>query len=81
MRKYDNRECGGSPLLANEIANHLKRPTEKDHGLDSFPTIKKLYFKFNCISCNEADVERVFSYAGTPANTTNVTVGEGKCEI
>lgn len=33
--------------------------------LDKFPLIKEVYLKFNCIFQTEADVERVFSFAGT----------------
>lgn len=71
LREFNNttlleREFAGSPLITVEIANYLKQPTSKDCDyLDNFPTIKKLYLKYNCISCNEADVERIFSIAGT----------------
>lgn len=76
LREYNNnelleREFGGSPLIAVEISNYLKQPTNKDwHYLDRFPTIKRLYLKYNCISCNEADVERIFSFAGIPSFVT-----------
>lgn len=73
LREYNNttlleREFGGSPMLTVEIANFLKQPPNNDYRcLDKFPTIKKLYLKYNCISCNEADVERIFSFAGIPS--------------
>lgn len=52
--------------LVNEIADFLlaRTTTNLKEGLDKFPTIKKLFFKFNCIRSSEAICERIFSYAG-----------------
>lgn len=76
LREYNNkalleREFGGSALIAVEIANYFKQSTNQDwQCLEKFPIIKKLYLKYNCIPCNEADVERIFSFAGIPSCVT-----------
>lgn len=51
--------------LVNEIDEYLlaKTTTNLDN-LSKYPTIRKLYMKFNCIRPSEAICERLFSYAG-----------------
>lgn len=70
IEPYDNsdlleEEFGGKQAIANEISCFLREPVNSEWNyLDQYPTIKKLHMKFNCIFCTEADVERIFSYAG-----------------
>lgn len=62
-----------TPFIA-EITAYLRKPKivyktehrdlERLQYLIEFPNIKRLYLKYNCIFATEADVERVFSYAG-----------------
>lgn len=79
LRKFDHadlllREFGENTSLISEMSAYLREPTieyqtechayERIQYLQKFPLIKQLYLKYNCISPTEADVERVFSYAG-----------------
>lgn len=67
-------EFGQNTCLISELSAYFREPKitfktenhdyERLHYLDTFPLIKQLYLKYNCISPTEADVERVFSYAG-----------------
>lgn len=58
-------EFGDTQAISHEISCFLREPVDSDWKyLDKFPIIKKLHMKFNCIFCTEADVERMFSYAG-----------------
>lgn len=49
-----------------EIDSYFCTKTNQDiaEGLKNFPTIRKLFFKYNCIRSSEAICERLFSYAG-----------------
>lgn len=53
---------------SSEIARYLKYQTENDienlEQLNLFPMVRELYKKYNVIMPSEADVERLFSYAG-----------------
>lgn len=52
-------------MLATEIMNYFKVPTNDSvQILHKFPTVKQIFLKFNSIHTSEADVERIFSYAG-----------------
>ena len=44
----------------DEIERWVK---SKSKNFDGFPTIKKIYLKFNTTLCSQASVERVFSFA------------------
>lgn len=52
-----------------EISRYIKYEAEKDienlEQLSLFPIVRELYRKYNVIMPSEADVERLFSYAGT----------------
>lgn len=52
--------------LQNEIERFLSSKNAKNvtDGLAEYPTIRKLFLKFNCIRSTEAICERLFSYAG-----------------
>lgn len=52
--------------LQNEIEKYLttKKCRDISDGLREYPTISKLFYKFNCIRSTEAICERLFSYAG-----------------
>lgn len=79
LRKFDHgdlmlREFGENTSLISELSSYLREPTikyttechafERIQCLQKFPLIKQMYLKYNCISPTEADVERVFSFAG-----------------
>lgn len=63
-----------APLIA-EMSSYLRKSKlvyqTKNHSferlayMNEFPILKELYLKYNCIFATEADVERVFSYAGS----------------
>lgn len=79
LREYDHSNMlfgeftQSAPLIA-ELSAYLRKPKivyktdnrdfERLTYLNEFPIIKQLYLKYNCIFATEADVERVFSYAG-----------------
>lgn len=64
-KSFLERQFGGSQAIAIEISSFLMEPPTQDITvLERFPVIKQMYLKYNCIFCSEADVERVFSYAG-----------------
>lgn len=80
LRKFDHgdlmlREFGENTPLISELSSYLREPAikyttechafERIQYLQKFPLIKQIYVKFNCISPTEADVERVFSFAGS----------------
>lgn len=52
--------------IKHEIDNYFHSKTNEniEAGLKDFPTIRKLFLKFNCIRSSEAICERLFSYAG-----------------
>lgn len=58
---YDRRE-----QIQQEVNAYLSAPKTGNitQGLTDFPTIHKLYLKFNSIRTSEAICERMFSYAG-----------------
>lgn len=79
LREFNHEEVlhqqfGHSTALISEISAYFREPkfvpqsNNKDyeclHYLDKFPLMKELYLKYNCIFQSEADIERVFSYAG-----------------
>lgn len=69
-------EFGQTTTLISELSAYFREPKinctigNPDHDyecmvyLEKFPLIKDIYLKYNCIFQTEADVERVFSYAG-----------------
>lgn len=75
LRKYDvsnimEQEFGGSSkLLATEIMNYLSTPPSESLTVLKlkypYTTMKQIFSKYNSIHTSEADVERIFSYAGT----------------
>lgn len=73
FHKYDvssmiENEFGGrTKKVSDEIKNFLQTPAVPDYDkkyFRSFPIMKKIFMKFNCIHTSEADVERIFSYCG-----------------
>lgn len=67
----ENDVCIGVPWdqetrIMKEIDRYLftKANVNLEDGLNDFPTIRKLFLKFNCIRSSEAICERMFSYAG-----------------
>lgn len=80
LREFDHSEMlyqeftSSVPLVA-ELSSYLRKPKlvyqTKNHAferlqyMNEFPILKELYLKFNCILSTEADVERIFSYAGS----------------
>lgn len=75
------REFGQNTCLIAEMSAYFRdeainyktqnHDLEKLQYLDKFPLIKMLYLKYNCIFQSEADVERVFSFAGRFSYTHN----------
>lgn len=80
LREFDhsamlNEEFTQNTPLIAELSAYLRKPKivyqTENHDLErlmylnDFPIIKQLYLKYNCIFATEADVERVFSFAGT----------------
>lgn len=67
-------QFGTNTSLIAEISAYFRAPkfvpvtADHDHEcllyLDKFPVIQEIYLKYNCIFQTEADIERVFSYAG-----------------
>lgn len=49
-----------SKYLTSRHADNIKELKQ----LDAFPVVKNLYKKFNVIMPSEADIERLFSFAG-----------------
>lgn len=79
LREFDHSELLHQEFtqitpLMSEISSYLRkqkltpqtsnRDFERLRYLDEYPTIKQLYLKYNCIHATEADVERIFSFAG-----------------
>lgn len=79
LQKFDHaelllREFGENTSLISELSSYLREPEldyktechafERIQYLQKFPLIKQIYLKYNCVSPTEADVERVFSFAG-----------------
>lgn len=66
--KYVHLEFGSAYSAMSEISNYLIEPVVQEANfnehLSKFPTIKKVFQKFNAFSSSEADCERLFSYAG-----------------
>lgn len=65
------QQFGQNTSLISEISAYFRDPkiaTKSNHEcllyLDKFPLMKEIFLKFNCIFQTEADVERIFSYAG-----------------
>lgn len=58
-------------ILIQEIVNYLCTKTTQNiqDGLKDFPTIRKMFLKYNCIRSTEAICERMFSYAGKLFNS------------
>lgn len=50
--------------LQREIDLYFTAPCGCLEQLNSFPTVKQLFLKFNCIMCSESIMERIFSYGG-----------------
>lgn len=52
--------------ITKEIEAYLSAPTTQNikEGLISYPIVRRLYLKFNCVRSSEAICERMFSYAG-----------------
>lgn len=52
--------------ISSEIDSYLSSKSTPDvnEGLKEFPTVAKLYRKYNCIRSTESICERMFSYAG-----------------
>lgn len=52
----------------SDVIKYLNKPCEADlknlSQVHEYPIVKRLYIKFNCIMVAEADIERLFSYAG-----------------
>lgn len=80
LREFDHsnmlhQEFTQSAPLVAELSAYLRKPRliyqtenhnfERIEHMNDFPILKQLYLKYNCISASEADVERVFSYAGS----------------
>lgn len=80
LREFDHsnmvhQEFTQSAPLFAEISSYLRKSklvyqTENHHFersiyMNEFPILKQLYLKYNCIFATEADVERVFSFAGS----------------
>lgn len=80
LREFDHsnmvhQEFTQSAPLVAEISSYLRKSklvyqTENHHFerlnyMKEFPILKQLYLKYNCIFATEADVERVFSFAGS----------------
>ena len=67
--KYIHLEFGSTNSATTEISNYLTEPVVKENSfnehLSKFPTIKKVFQKFNAFSSSEANCERLFSYAGS----------------
>lgn len=79
MCEFDHNDVlmeqfGTNTSLIAEISAYFRAPkfvpvtADHDHEcllyLDKFPVIQEIYLKYNCIFQTEADIERVFSYAG-----------------
>lgn len=66
--KYIYSEFGSTNCATTEISNYLIEPVVKEANfkehLNRFPTMKKVFQKFNAFNSSEADCERLFSYAG-----------------
>lgn len=52
--------------LTKEVDEYLEASITNDleSGFEGFPTIRKIFLKYNCIRPSEAICERMFSYAG-----------------
>lgn len=47
-----------------ECINYLHDPSTEISSLESYPTVKKLFVKYNTSLASSAPVERAFSYGG-----------------
>ncbi|XP_055306361.1 uncharacterized protein LOC129570688 [Sitodiplosis mosellana] len=58
-------ECGRSDIILLEIKNFLrdKLTTDFESTFRTYPNMKEVFLKFNCLMTSEANCERIFSYA------------------
>lgn len=72
MKKFNNQSmlqsiCGEDASISSEVSKFiLSGSTEewKMSDFDKYPNVKRVFLKYNSIHPSEADIERVFSYAG-----------------
>lgn len=72
VKIFDNQSilqsiCGNDASISKEVSQFiLSRSTEEWNMsyFDEFPNVKRVFLKYNSIHTSEADIERVFSYAG-----------------
>lgn len=80
LREFDHsamlfEEFTQSAPLSAELGSYLRKPRivyqtnnhafERLQYMKEFPILKEVYLKYNCLFATEADVERVFSFAGS----------------
>ena len=75
---FDDDSDPEDNLLLDEIDRWLNKPKEKD--LKKFPTIKKMYVKFNTPLCSQASVERMFSLARLIFGLRRFALGDANFE-
>lgn len=64
VSKLLDLECSRSDIIMLEIKSFFREKlTENLEILDKYPSVEKVFLKFNCLMSSEADCERIFSYA------------------
>lgn len=59
--------CGQDASISTEVSRFILSGSIDDWKMsyfDEYPNVKRVFLKYNSIHTSEADVERVFSYAG-----------------
>lgn len=59
--------CGEDASVSSEVSKFILSGSADEWNMsyfDEHPNIKRVFLKYNSIHTSEADIERVFSYAG-----------------
>lgn len=72
VKRFNNKSilqsiCGEDASIPAEVSRFILSGSIEDWNMsyfDKYPNVKRVFLKYNSIHPTEADVERVFSYAG-----------------
>lgn len=61
--------CGEDASISSEVSRFMLSGSIQEWNMSYFneyPNVKRVFLKYNSIHITEADIERIFSYAGKP---------------
>lgn len=78
VKRFDNKSmlesiCGADASISSEVSRFILGGSTDEWNMSYFneyPNVKRVFLKYNSIHTTEADIERVFSYAGKPIRFT-----------